>query len=476
MRKLFVPLGAVFLLIYCNNHPGVPASQAASEGKKFFHLKAKINGFSNDRVKLMGFYGEKNYLVDSAMVDAAGNMEIKKDTPILEGMYFLVFPDKSIAQMLVDKDQQFSLEFDKADIIHTMKVQNSLDNELLYKNLRFEAEIQKKFEPVNKQLEQLPPGSEEYKKTQQEQDRLIAERKAHLKWFSDNHPESFFTRFKMAGQNPDLKKPLLPDGTVDKELQIYYYRNEFWDNVDFSDVRLLRTPVYYNKLKRYIKEITPQAVDSVIKYADIVTVKSKANRELFKFTANWIALQYKESKTMGHEAVYVHMVDKYWTYDQAWWSDSTEIKGLRGEISLMKPSLIGQTGQDIRAKNEFGQYISLYDIKAPVIVLYIFSYECDNCKKETPRLVKVINEWKGRGVDCFTLCVDAREDEWKKYLKENKMTFHNVFDFQRESGYHRKYHIDITPEIYVLNKDRKIIASNINSEQLPEIFQREGLK
>jgi len=142
----------------------------------------------------------------------------------------------------------------------------------------------------------------------------------------------------------------------------------------------------------------------------------------------------------------------------------------------MKPSLIGQTGQDFRAKNEFGQYISLYDIKSPIIVLYIFSYECDNCKKETPKLVEVINQWKDRGVDCFTLCIDDKEEEWKKYLKEYDMKFHNVFDFQRESKYHRKYHIDVTPEMYVLNKDRKIIASNIDSKQLPEIFEREGLK
>ncbi|HXH18037.1 MAG TPA: TlpA disulfide reductase family protein, partial [Chitinophagales bacterium] len=139
-------------------------------------------------------------------------------------------------------------------------------------------------------------------------------------------------------------------------------------------------------------------------------------------------------------------------------------------------SLIGQTGQDIRAKNEYGQYISMYDIKAPVIVFYIFSYECDNCKKETPKLVKVINEWKSRGVDCFTLSIDADEAEWKKYLRENNMNFHNVFDFQRESKYHLKYHIDVTPEMYVLNQDRKIIASNINSEQLPSIFERAGLR
>ena len=56
---------------------------------------------------------------------------------------------------------------------------------------------------------------------------------------------------------------------------------------------------------------------------------------------------------------------------------------------------------------------------------------------------------------------------------ETGMPFHNVFDFEQESQYHLKYHIDITPEIYVLDKDHKIIASNVSPEQLPEIFNRE---
>jgi len=475
MKKLLLPFAALFMLVYCNNQPsGNETSNPVAGDKKPLDLKVKVNGFANGWVKLIGFYGDQNWIVDSVLADAQGNIHFKKDTPLYEGMYFIAFPDQKFVQLLIDREQQIELEFTKSDPVNSMKSKGSQDIELLYKNLRFEQEIQKKFDAVKVQMDKAAKGSAEYNQAEQEQNKLVAERKAHIKWFSDNYPNAFFTKFKIAGQNPELKKPLRPDGSVDEELEVYYYRNEFWNGVDFSDVRLLRTPVYFNKLKKYMKELTPQIPDSLIKYADIVTLKSKANREMFKFTANWIALNYKDTKVMGLEAVYVHMVDKYWTRDQAWWSDSTEINGLRGEISLMKPSLIGQTGQDIRAKNEYGQYISMYDIKTPFIVLYIFSYECDNCKKETPKLVQMMTEWKKKGVaDCFTLCLDDKEELWKDYLKKTGLSaFHNVFDFQRESKYHRKYHIDHTPEMYVLNKERKIVASNIDSQQLPEIFER----
>ena len=91
-------------------------------------------------------------------------------------------------------------------------------------------------------------------------------------------------------------------------------------------------------------------------------------------------------------------------------------------------------------------------------------------------MVKVYNEWKNRGVDVFSLCLNDKEDEWKKYLKEHNMTFHNIIDFQQESRYPHKYHIDVTPEIYVMDKSHRIIASNIDSEQLPAIFEKAGLK
>src|SRR5690606_37053411 len=156
------------------------------------------------------------------------------------------------AQLLIDQQQKFSIEFNKTDIVNSMKISGSKDNELLYKNLQFEAGMNKRLEAVQQQLNQAEKGSDTYKRLEKEQEKLVAERKAHIQWFTDNEPNSFFTKFKIMGQNPDLKKFYKPDGSLDDQLQVYHYRKEFWEGYDFSDVRLLRTPVYFNKLKRYI--------------------------------------------------------------------------------------------------------------------------------------------------------------------------------------------------------------------------------
>ena len=105
------------------------------------YIQLHIKGFANDYVKLLAFAGEQRYIADSSLVDAKGNAIFKNDSAYQQGMYFILFPDMKYAQMLVDKEQQFSLSFDKENPVGTMVVSTSIDNELLYKNLKFEAEM-----------------------------------------------------------------------------------------------------------------------------------------------------------------------------------------------------------------------------------------------------------------------------------------------------------------------------------------------
>lgn len=438
------------------------------------NLEVVINGAPNDVAKMLGVFGNQNFIVDSARSDANGRFVFEADSLLPTGFYYLMLgSDNSYFQILLDKDQEFRIEATKGDYVNSMKIEGCLDNELLYKNLKFEAEFGARIQPVNDQLAKLSEGTPEYNALKEKQDALVKERADHVQSYSDNYPNSFFTKFKISGQNPDLTYPKLPNGELDLVTQVYRYRKAFFDNVDLNADWTMRTPVFANKLRKYIKEFTPQNADSLILYADELINKTKDNKQLFKFVVNWIALEYKTPKTMGTEALYVHMIDTYWTPELAFWSNPEEIKGLRGEVSLMKPSLIGKIAQDVQAINEKGEPVSIYGIKAPIKVVYIYSYDCEHCQKESPEMVKVYNQWKNQGLDVFALCTDTDKAKWQGFVQQNKMTFHNAFDPERKSRYDRKYHIDITPELYVLDKNNKIIASNLSPEQLPEFLEAE---
>jgi len=457
-------------------------SKANTSEKKGYSIECTVAGQSGGHGKLIGVFGKQNFLVDSVAISNAGYMKFTEQSnpnadSIVAGMYFILLPSQDFIQILVtDLDRHFSLKTSTNDLIRDMQVSNSITNELLYTNLKYQADLDQKFAEVNNAIEKNAAGSEEKTKAETEKQSLLVERDAHVQWFAKNYPDNFFTKFKLAGQNPTLKEPKLANGEIDTIKQVYLYRNEFWDGVDFSDGRLMRTPVIHNKIEKFIGQLTDQRVDSLIKYADFVTEKAKADKEIFKYIVNFIALKYQPKKTtlMGGEAVYVNMIDKYFTQELAFWSNPTEINGLRREANEMKPSLLGKTGQDVTATDVNGKSVSLYDFKTPISVVFIYSATCEHCQEAAPEMQALYKEWQPKGVEFYGICTDAEEAEWKKFVQKYGLTFTNVIDPSYDSNYYKKYHIDITPEIYVLDNknNHKIVAKNLKPNQMPQFFEK----
>ncbi|MCB0581962.1 MAG: redoxin domain-containing protein [Phaeodactylibacter sp.] len=355
-----------------------------------------------------------------------------------------------------------------------MEAEGSLDNELLYRNLDYETRYSAAVQEASARLQALAPESPEYRDVKKQVDELVTNRKAHLEEIFTRYPDAFFTRYKKAGQNPDPREVYKPDGTLDSALQVYFYRTDFWKDVDFSDPRLLRTPVIANKLQRYIKTLTVQHPDSINAAARFLVDQVLAYPEYFKFFANWITLQYQPTKStlMDSEAVFVFMVERYFTQERAFWSDSLQTWAIQKRASEMAASLVGKQAPDVRAPGPDGQYHSIYEITAPYIIVFMYNPTCDHCIEETPKLVRFYREWKDKGVEVFAIALDTEDAEWKDFIARNGMDWVNVFDPTNRSIY-GKYWVDITPELYVLNPDRKIIGKNLKVHQVEEVIRRD---
>lgn len=439
-------------------------------------LDFEVAGMPDGYCRIIGMLGGQNFLVDS-MLSKGGKAHYESSTePLKGGLYYFVFPDqRSFVQFLVDKDQTFALRTDARDVTKYMRTEGTEDNLLFYQNLQFEAAFKTKFDSLDVVIKSTSPGSPNLSYLEGQRDKMVAERKAHVAAFAKNYPNSFFTIFKSAGQNPDLTTPKKPNGTLDTLRQLVTYRAAYFDNTSLTDERLLRTPVVPNKLKTYMTQLTPQTVDSVIRYADAVIEKTRGCDECFKFVVNWIAIQYEKPSFMGGEAILVHVVDKYFTDDIAnkWFPGKPEeLAKIRKKVNEMRVSLLGKTGQDLRAKNVNGEYESLYDLKTPIKIVFMYSYTCSHCQERAPVLREVLEKWKGK-VDVYALCLDAEESKWKEFItKYHIESFHNIIDPKMESRYYYKYHTDITPECYVLDPSNKIVAKDLHPNQLEPVFEK----
>lgn len=434
-------------------------------------IRLEIAGVPPAGALLIGQFMEQQFRADSAKVSGTAAVFARAE-PYPAGYYFVYFKDGSSVPFLLDEDQTFTLQSQQGDLVASMQVSGSETNRLLYAAMQLEAGQAAEFRRIAGQLQQAPRGSDTYEALQAERRALVEVRREQLAALFAQAPNSLFTAFKRAGQNPPLREIRLPDGSMDEAAQVAAFRNEFWDGVNFKDDRLLRTPVIFNKLKRYLTELTPQNATAIKESADKLLTQVLDSPEYYKFFANWITLQYEPGKStvMDAEAIHVHMIQQYFTRARAFWADSMTVYGLQDRASQMANSLVGQQGPDITVPGLNGQPQRLYDLDKPYIAVFMYNPECDHCIEQTPKLKAAYQQLR-QEVAVYAIALDTEAAKWKAFVQAYGLEeFTNVFDPSNRSIF-KTYYVDNTPELYLLGPDRKIIAKNLKASQLVEAIR-----
>lgn len=475
--RMILTVTILAFFIACSSRGPEGNVQASSGPAEKPEIHVQVEGAQPGMAYLVATYTDQRYRLDSSMMDASGKMLFQRDSSYPAGLLFVFLPDKSVFQMIVDQDQTFSMKTRSGTLNASMIVEGSLDNELLYRALNFEDQQRIQFDAAANRLRAAAAGSQEFYDAKEEQTRLVNERKKFLEDIYAQHPNSLFTKFKIAGQNPETTDVRKPDGTIDTARQLFLYRAKFWEGVDFNDKRLLATPVIANKLKRYITELTPQNADSIISATKMLVDKVLDKPEYFKYFTNYVALYYEPGKTpvMDPNAIFVFIAQNYFTKERAFWTDATQAEAIQKRASEQQASLVGKKGPDVKAKDPNGVLRSIYEIKSPYVVVFMYNPECDHCIEESPQMVRFYQEWKPKGVEVFAIAIETDEAKWKNFIAKNGMNFINVFDPTNKAIY-ATYYVDNTPEIYVLDPDRKIIAKNLKPHQIPEMISRDMRK
>ncbi len=446
-----------------------------ASAQKGFHIKVTVNGLPKDSIcYLANYYGNKQYIQDSARVDANGTVVFKSDTLLPRGIYLFVLPDRRYFEMIVDREQRFTLETDTSDYVAQMKVSGSKDNQAFYDYLRLVGNISKRAETIRQEIESAADNSFEKETAQQKMQKLNEEMTENKNQFIKNNPDAFLSKVFKATKEIDIPEaPLLPNGTRDSLFPYRYYKAHFFDNIDMTDDRLLRTPVFHPKLEQYFTKVIAQIPDSIMAAADYVVSLTRPNKEMFKYVVWWITGHYETSNIMGFDAVFVHMVEKYYTPDQAFWVDSTTLYKIRERARVLKPILLGKKLRNLVLKDTAGIYRSLYDIRTPYTLVYIWDPDCGHCKKATPRLKSLYDKAKPHGFEIYAVNNEVERDKWLKFIREHKLNWINVADMEFRDNYRYELDIHSTPQMFLLDKDKKIKAKRIDVETLSEILAKE---
>jgi peroxiredoxin len=444
-----------------------------SQKSNGYEIKIQINGFKQKEIYMAYHLGEKQYIKDTIKQQADGSFLFKGDSPLESGIYLVVLPpDNNYFQLIIEKnDQYFSVTTDAADPSKNIQTKGSIENKLFYGYMNFLAEKRPQSEALNNRLKD-EKDSLKMQELTDAIDKIDQEVEDFQFNFIQNNANTFTAAIIKA--NTPLKLPDFSGTEEEQQREAFYYnRDHYFDNLDLSDGRFLRTPFLFERINTYVSKLQVQVPDSLIKAIDLVLAKTKNASESYRYFAVHYLNEYANSKFVGMDAVYVHLAEKYYASGQAPWVDSTQLAKIVENAVSLKPILIGKTAPNIKMQLRDGSPVTLHDIKSPYIVLYFWRYDCGHCKESTPDLKAFYEEYKNKGVKIFAVCVkfnDEIGDCWK-YVDENQLDgwIHAVDPYLR-SKFYSLYNVKTTPQIFILDKNKKIISKGIGAPQLKEVM------
>lgn len=444
-----------------------------------YNISVKIKGAEHKKIYLAHYYGDKNYVVDTILLDKQGQGAFKGSHTLKEGIYLIVLPARNYIDIIIDQDQNFAIETDtSADMrtmVNKMKITGSVSNTEFrdYQIFMFDKTKEAHLQKVNSLDKTL---TEKQRQKSAKQLNIISnEITEKQKQIIKTSPDKILSKLVKAFEEPEVPQyGTTVDGVVvDSTYQYNYYKDHYFDNIDLTDSRLIRTPVYHNRLSKYFDNVVSPATDSIINASDKLIQKTETNSELFQYTLQYIFNKYSQSKIMGHDKITVYLADKYYLNGKAQWADSVYLAKLSDRIARMRPNVIGATAPALdKAQTPDGMFYPLSTVKGKVIALIFWEPECGHCKKEIPQLVDIFNQYHQKGFEVYAFYTQNKIVEWKQSIESLGMeAFINVYDPYNFTSFRDKYDIYSTPTLYLLDSNLKIIAKRISLEAVNDILE-----
>lgn len=435
-----------------------------------YNFEFDVKG-STDTVYLANYFGKQLYYSDTAYA-TNGKFTFKKDREIMPGKFAVVFPGKTFFEIVIN-EPNIKMSSDTSDIVGKMQVTTSVENKIYYDYIQYLNQRKDDIEPLKKlyEAEDKEKKKEEIRQQIIDIDKEVKE--YQRKVVADNKQTLIAQIINLSLDMVVPDPPNNADGTVDSTFQYYYYRDNFWAEDNLRNEALVRCASYHNKLEKYLDKVLLQHPDTIGVYLDKLVEKMDPKGDLYKYTINHSLNKYSKSQIMGMDAVFVHIGLKYYKTGKAHWADEETIKKISEKATSWEPLTIGKKAPALNLVDTTEKkVVSLYGVKADYTILYIWAAGCGHCKKATPKLMKMYEKLKEHGVAVYAVSSELENDDWKKFVKKHNLDWINVSDTpDRPQAFRTTYDLFATPKVYILDKDKKIIAKQIGVEQAGDILK-----
>lgn len=372
-------------------------------------IEGVLHKHPNKQVVIFESFGKSYRPIDSVKTDTKGYFKINSGD-YETGFYIISVDDTNYADVIISKEEPNAyFEFFSENLYQNFTVHNSIENIALNQY----------------QYYQRNCGNSEELCSQ-------APRLVQL-YFIDNHPKLFISSVYKASIN------WFAGQSVEEQRKVYF------DSVDFSDRRLMRSTAFNNAVNEYLIQITEHTPEGFAKSVDLIMQKASADSEIKAFIIEHLINIFSYA---GPESMVEYVKTKYIDTDpqNAGFSYLPLINTKAKDMEFPTTNIYKELGT-----NEYA-------------LIAFISAGCGSCQEEMGKLLELQESGFARGVS--VVVIDKKCDAAKKsQFAINGNKYFNSCESDTEK-YFDNYKIFKTPTFILIDKNKIIRMKSNQIESL----------
>ena len=219
----------------------------------------------------------------------------------------------------------------------------------------------------------------------------------------------------------------------------------FWDGIENFDGPTDENPILAAQIDFYFDKMVAPLPDSITLEISRLIDKTENNTDLRDFILWHLLERYRYPEYMSQDQVFVWLYDQYFSQLEIKDLNETNLALIQEKAEQLRRLALFNIAPDIK----LGDSIDLQSIESNFTVLFFYDHDCDLCQQEMQDLDSVVAQHP----EIRKLAIDMNTDDVQVDV---------LYDL---------YDIETTPLIYVLDRDKRIIAKKIRARQIPLMIQ-----
>lgn len=142
---------------------------------------------------------------------------------------------------------------------------------------------------------------------------------------------------------------------------------------------------------------------------------------------------------------------------------------LKNTIDEMKRTFVGSIAPDFTLPTPTGEEVSLSDYRGKYLLLDFWASWCGPCLREIPNVKRVYERFHNQGFEILSVSLDEKKENWTSAIEKNQLNWGHVSSLKGwKCPVVELYHISGVPAMFLLDKEGKIVATDLRGEELEE--------